>query len=565
MFVPMTSKALLAAAMQYSELECCLAVDGKWKALHNGWVFASIGFLTQSLQRKATTTTRIRCPPYSTLRIQSREYTTTFVPIIVAIMRNENDNRHVEALYRTLLRHMPCQRFPGVRWTQRVVQFHRDFARSLEHGRQLFFARARPCGDWSHYTRNLQGKSAQAGIGKQQVAVIYELSHATRSLPTVELFSGLWQFQMEAFRRANAGQMLSFLHKTYFHEFAVEELQQFASIRLCSNHQPADRLYLAEWFRGVFSLLPATGGGNQAVEAYHRAWDEFIGKSMDNRTPMNAVLSYQLFFDQIVEGSRFTSGQALSLNQQLVDPRLLRRNGMVAVGEVSAADLYAFKAQHNYLVVMSARHPGVCYVVFKQPPTLQEVLRAHLRTAEGRREAVVRGNVVRRMRVSRKQRCPALTHQMVLNLVASSWATMHPASEAVDPSGARLYIDMIEASGDELQQMLTDSGILPRTLEMPINTQLLRRVLLNFCAVVVGPRAMYPTAPTTAGGPLLGTCDRFIERRHCQHELFVETLDLPGIRDATRSSITMFDNPTAEPSGAEALTFNIITIAISSR
>ena len=257
---------------------------------------------------------------------------------------------------------------------------------------------------------------------------------------------------------------------------------------------------------------------------------------------MSAFESYQSFMNSFTQSAFFETEQPLSLHPQHADQRFFRRNGLLRGGEVTAADLHAFRDKHNHYIVASTRYARTSYVVFNVPPSLQLIVPAYLRTEEGRRDADKNSRVLSRLAVVGRKRssAPQLSPAYVESIIERQWAERHPAAQAVEPAAARQFVELMELTGDELQRRLTDIGVLPRSMLTAVDVGAIVAHLNNFCAVVVGERATYPTAPSTIASPLLCTCERFMDRRCCQHSLFTETLDFPGLRDATLSSLSIF-------------------------
>ena len=179
LFVPFTCQAFLDAASRHTERHACCVVDGKWKTLNNGWVFASFGLLIRGHTRRRTTSARVTMPGLRVARIQTREFTSSFVPLVVAIMKSES-TLHVNALFAVASRLLTTisrpQNQPMV-----VTQLHKDFARSLEQNRTDLFPQARSCGDWAHFARNITSNARRAGIGRDQSSMIHKLAANTRS------------------------------------------------------------------------------------------------------------------------------------------------------------------------------------------------------------------------------------------------------------------------------------------------------------------------------------------------------------------------------------------------
>ena len=532
LFMPLMCHRFVQAASKTGDRALCFVTDGKWKCLRDNWVFTSIGFLARSQVKTRASMARVSVPGFKVARLQSNEYTTQFVPCMAAIMKAEG-NLHMTLLNSALQRNWPRGHFPELPLQERMVQLHKDYAPSIEHGRQEFFPNARPIGDWPHFVRNMTAKSKKAGIGALQVKNVHQLAYATRLIPTVELFSALWTHQFEYYGHQQWQTLLSTLQRHYFREFKVRELGQMLGVRLLRGHESSDTLMMADWFQGVFSQIPGTASGTQSVEAYHRAWDNHIGKRSAAYSPDVAIETYQRFVSELMSSSDYESHTPTSLHGIRHDPRQFRVNGLVQLGEITALDLWVHRARGNHVLVPSESFPATCYLVFNRTASPQQMLttynRDHAAAVARMREA---GRMRSRLQMTRQNRGDAatLTGHDFTRIASEMWRAEHPASRPVDPTVANTAIELLELVGDALQNRLRALGILPARGSAEVDVVRLAEHVLSCEVVTMGSRAKYPDASHNA---ILCSCQRFSNRGSCAHTVFAETLTVPGIRAAT--------------------------------
>jgi hypothetical protein len=271
------------------------------------------------------------------------------------------------------------------------------------------------------------------------------------------------------------------------------------------------------------------------------------------------VKQYQEYTKQLVTKSIFGSpGLSLQL-PEVIDARLLRVDGLQKVGEVSAVDLFRFRSKRNHIVIPSTVFPSTFYVLFNTPPSVSSIVRQYLGIqpeandelleATTTRAAMPKAKPKARVRQSPKiklqtsrlgrmslqplRRKKVLPPSVVLKAISEAWAVAHPASRAVDPTGASTYVQIMERRGDALVAQLRDLDILPRSASQTVKMSALHRHLTSYTMVTIGARASFsPTAPTSQCG-LCCTCGRFSLRGRCGHSTFCESLTFEGVRHAT--------------------------------
>jgi len=532
LFVPFTCHAFLAAAQAIRDPLIPIVVDGKWKVLNNRWVIISLGYMRPSSTMHRTTLTRVRIPSGRTFPVRHSEICSSFAPVILALA-NAESNIVVDLLFSCLRAHwLPSA--PAAPSScpihLRVGQLHKDFAASLEHGRREHFPVSRPCADYSHYSRRIQVLRKQAGVGRVEASALHVLSHCSRYLPTLELFSAIWQHQQAYYVQRCMCQVDAFLGR-YFSSLPPAELARIGVFRFVTN-PPPHPLLVAGWHSGCFTILPGTSGGSQCIEAYHRGWQNLVHEAR-TRTPQVALQVCDRLFHRIAESMSLSSTSlvsSLSTTRLPIPANLLRPNGWIHIGEPTAYDFWRHQNAHNHLVIHSKRFPRTAYVVFVAHPALEDIGRIVAR------EAVIPPTIAR-IRPLRLHRAPAsqvntTSLNSLRDYLARQWATSHPASSPVDASDAQKCVDLLELAGDELVALLRRLRVLPATptASVPISIEALRQHLMSHFAVIVGSRAQLPSTNDPSFAALLCTCPRFSTRGRCQHTVFVSALDIAGLR-----------------------------------
>lgn len=154
--IPLSCRAMITAATRHVDVELCLVLDGKWKTALDKWAILTMGYLTAGTSLRHTTTRR----EFATggRRHQSNVMTARFIPLAQAIV-SEEPMRLVDRFVAVVARHWPVTAAHDMTLPQRVVQLHKDYARSFEAARRVYFPGSRSCRDFAHMARNIYNKS----------------------------------------------------------------------------------------------------------------------------------------------------------------------------------------------------------------------------------------------------------------------------------------------------------------------------------------------------------------------------------------------------------------------
>jgi len=368
--IPMTCWAFLNAPRHNEDEVVCEVVDGKQKQLPHNWTYVTVGWLTRSKTRRRTTIARR--VGNARHRKQSREFTCRMVPFVTAIAPSEN-KKSMNALFRVIEKYWPRSHSRSSH-AARVRQFHRDYAAAFEYVRKLFYSESLAMGDFVHYTRNLASGVKASNLSIKAGEHVRALSYMTRTLPTIELFSMIWQHEFAHLHHCRLHRFTSWLTNTYFFELAARDLMQ----RGCVHLQPGTRqqvLFLARWFVGMCFGITMTASGTQTIEAFHELWEAQAHEQSRSENPHGSLEVVRTVFRTVGEDLGLDKPDLrLTLRPVATDPRLLAIDGLKSVGEYSAMDLWRFRhfdRVENFQLIRSALYPGTEYVVFNASTKLR--------------------------------------------------------------------------------------------------------------------------------------------------------------------------------------------------
>lgn len=242
----------------------CLAVDGKQKISRSGAVIATIGILSTSAETRNTSVSR--GPNGERLQMQLK--TSNVLPLLQAYMNVESIDNYVE-LFRTLC-DLVKEEFDVV-LAPKVFQLQADFDDSIEAARRKVFYKSRPANDYPHMMR-----AAYATLTKKTTAAgrqrVVNLIRNARHLPTLEIFSAVWETFLQELQTADMPGVAKYLEHEYLQWEDKTTLQKHYDLRAAEGAQ----LLWAAYWAGVLGIQPGTATGTQALEAFHSFWQRQI-------------------------------------------------------------------------------------------------------------------------------------------------------------------------------------------------------------------------------------------------------------------------------------------------
>jgi hypothetical protein len=144
-YIPFTCKGMVKLLQSYKHEQLILGVDAKVGKGNGAWRIATIGFyvkdeLVRSSLRRFDEGRRVRC----------LAYTTTFRPLLQALMHHETTNNYRDFFNHFLDLGAFVLRISREHFAQSIVSLGKDFCDAAEQARLQFLPHARPCGDSTH-------------------------------------------------------------------------------------------------------------------------------------------------------------------------------------------------------------------------------------------------------------------------------------------------------------------------------------------------------------------------------------------------------------------------------
>ena len=126
---------------------------------------------------------------------------------------------------------------------------------------------ARPISDFSHFSKHVYARAKKWLALKHLIHTFYT---ASMQAPTVELFSAVWQlFRLWLNEQAEYRSFSTYLftRSGYFAEYAVDTMSRWPCMAL--HHRSEGVLLWSPVHRGILSIIPGTGAGEQPIESFH--------------------------------------------------------------------------------------------------------------------------------------------------------------------------------------------------------------------------------------------------------------------------------------------------------
>ncbi len=399
----------------------------------------------------------------------------------------------------------------------RCREVHSDWSQGIRHARKEVFPLARPWLDYALMVRQVRSElqvhlrtccTAEAeeptrtGVRlsararprvKLHLQPIMKLIQLTRFLPSLQLFDAIWQVLLVVLRRRwNESGAAEYLFKHYFEAVPPNVMRRLARVGEPAFGAPT--FWFAGFWSGCLGTSPGTASGSQTVEAFHRGWhtvvDTVTRRDVRLTLPEMQRIYSEVWAKEFAWGkpSRFDMRPAEVNSMLLSSPVLHRLNRSTAV------DFWDSRALPNF-------------------------------------QHVQRGTGATR---------DAPAH------VSDFWVMqcfghdgVAPASQKVERKAAELVCDLICATGPELSERLTTSGIVaapPSAWTCHLNVPLLEEVFGRRAVVIRGeivnrywPRLRRQMTQEERAASYLCSCQAFGAYYECEHRLFVRCLRDDGI------------------------------------
>ena len=344
---------MLDTLRHYSSASVALAVDTKMKVLDRGMGVATLSLLVKD-ELRATHLTRA-CKGSRTM---GRAWVAHGLPLLQAIFHAETKPNYV-ALFKTTCdvwrahtQHQPLlQNITG-------LQIHKDFHASIEEARNEVFPLSRACDDFFHFSEKthttMQAKCQHVSLQrgkyiKTHLQFAKDIIAILRFVPTLTLFSWLWQAFLATLRNLGEGILADWL-KTYERPLPA----QFAS----ENVGP-DIVYVSFWV-GFEGIIPGMGSGSQPAEAIHAAWQREL-MQLGGKGSINHCLHVlqNLYTQHWKSWYNWGAMKPLTCIPSVQDPQLVNGAAVRRAGRTPAIDFFRLPRETVYTVCRSA---GVSWV-----------------------------------------------------------------------------------------------------------------------------------------------------------------------------------------------------------
>jgi len=456
-------------------------VDAKQSCMAHGWGVITASFAVRD-QLRYTTLGRSEGR-----RVQARAYTSHAEPVLQAIINaknTENISQFFETLKRLWARVVPQR--PDL--AKCIMQVHKDYHPALEAARKEHFPQSRPVNDFFHLLEKsktiearldrseLVGKVSQ----KAEFGWVMASLHAFRHLPTVDLYSAIWEGWLRRLEQKGEVRLAEYLgpggHEFYTTRVSVKTLREVYGIVAQNDDVQAELLFSPHW-SGVSGISPGSDCGDQPQEAFHSPWKkqlDVLGNSADCTSVLSTM---QELYRTWEKQCNWKGDKPLHLFPPAVDDNFLGGPLLARLGRSTAFELWEVRAGNHLVVDVT--------------DTLQVV--AMVRTAK-----------------------ETLCHE-----------DAQAAVRMLSLGGETLQKEMVRVG--ILTNMKASSGVLVRRCTSLANVL---RFFKNMCFVFVRP-AHHPPFPTFAD-PLC-SCTCFCRYAGCEHVEFAKMLDL-RLRPATSSA-----------------------------
>ena len=446
----------------------CLVVDGKQKIATTGAVIASVGVLCSSETPRNTTLAR----DTEGKKLQAELRTNTVQLVMQAYMDAESTDNFVR--FFQLLCDTAQAEF-GVSLPSQVLQMHSDFSDSIEAARRKVFPKARPCRDYPHMMRAVQGTLSKKALEDWRARTLHAL-RCTRFLPTAELFSAVWKLILPELQAAGKGEVVAYLKKEYIKDVRKEVLEKKFSLR--DGLLAETTLLWADYWSGVLGTHPGSATGTQTIEAFHSFWQEQIRRKARSK-PGEVLLRMQGLYQKEWKAHMVADSAThrASLWPTEPDPLFVSGTGLHRLGQNSAEEYWAARQKRNVQKVEDKSTNTTFYVLRAQKTDKEEPAQANV-------------------------------------------------SEAI----AQRIVRLILLAGPDLDAALSESGVVRQvdTGAWKLDLASLDLLFNCHCVVMIGdlPRKYYARLYNHADvkDKAACTCPTFGQRAQCSHVYYIEAL-----------------------------------------
>ena len=450
-----------------------LAVDVKQGCIQHGWGIATVSLLVKDELRNTSLGRDA-----AGRRVQGEAWTSHALPVMQAIV-NAETVANFEDIFRSLCHAWGTLNVDKPSLHEVVRQVHKDFAPAIEEARRRVFPFSRPVNDFFHLTEKrktieakLQRTVAVKGkFVKEDFEWVMLSLHVLRRLPTVDLYSALWQGVLDKLAARGEEVAVEYLgyggHSAYTEKVSVGALRATYNIQSVSDDPEATLLFSSHW-SGITGIMRGTDCGDQALEAFHSPWQtqlDVLGKNVASEKVLEVM---QQLYLQWETQCKWQADKPVYSQPPKPDPSWLNGSVLDGVKRSNAICLWdASEKQQLHIVVDADEH---------------------------------------------------------LQIVAMA----QRATQPWNPEAAAAGCEMLRAAGDRLHELLVKHGLLTAVQEkgmscMATSLAAVRRVFADVAYVFVSAAGRDYMG---LGSGLACTCAECCQHGGCEHCEYVAMLDL---------------------------------------
>lgn len=232
-------------------------------------------------------------------------------------------------------------------WPRRIGMLCRDGSPAIEKARRECLPYARPLSDFPHFSRHIY---ARAKKWKALKNIVYPFYSATMQAPTVELFSAVWQLfrtWLDAEIEYRSFYTYLFKKSMYFADYTVDQMSRWPCMALHSRSNGV--LLWSPVHRGIFSIIPGSGSGEQPIESFHKGSMGPMSAATNKGAPVTAAVTQLESAYPIWNASMgWSASTALSL---YASPATSIYSGLSRLGRSSPHDFWHNRFNGNHYII----------------------------------------------------------------------------------------------------------------------------------------------------------------------------------------------------------------------
>ena len=240
----------------------------------------------------------------------------------------------------------------------------KDYAPGIESARREALGSTRPGNDYSHLRRflhsELQHHLTKTTTVRQEnfpfpvnvktyLDVILRLFDAQRTLPTIDIFTVIWDIWGNTIDCKWEERAARKYIDDHAHTVSASDLRTAYNIPTRSTDDTP--LKFAPHWCGLLGTPPGVASGTQAVEAFHSPWEKEMEILGPAGSPHSALTKMQELFHTWSREMPYGSPESLSLHCDEINPDFLHNIALLKVGSNPAFHYYTNRASGNVVKI----------------------------------------------------------------------------------------------------------------------------------------------------------------------------------------------------------------------